>query len=182
MDLKVLVEEAQNGDKEAFKKIFELASDRIFAYVFSRISNRDDALDITQETFIDLWYGLKKFRYKSEKAFYGLVFLIAKRKIYKTYETNRTHRTVYTEAAYKVPQEINNLESKIDTAHYVDKHIAMLNDNYRKILKMRYFSGMTFGEIANNLDIREATAKVWHHRAIKKLKVIFEIEKNDITI
>ena len=186
MGLKALVKEAQNGDKEAFRKIFELASDRVFAYAFSRISNREDALDITQETFIDLWSGLKKFRYKSEEAFYGFVFTIAKRKLYKTYKINKTHRTVSIEESKEVvreaPKEVNNLELKIDTANYLDKQIASLNDNYRKILKMRYFSGMTFGEIANNLEIKEATAKVWHHRAIKKLKVIFEIEKNDITI
>ena len=179
MDLKILLEGAKNGNKEAFRKIFELASDRIFAYAYSRTRNRDDALDVTQETFIDLWEGLKKFQYKSEEAFYGLIFLIAKRKLYKTYEADRTHRTVPIEESKDITYEDR---SKLNIEHggYLDKYIAMLNDKYRNILKLRYFSGMTFREIANNLDIKETTAKVRHHRGIKKLKTIFE--KHDITI
>jgi len=179
MDLKALSEKAKNGDKEAFRKIFELASDRIFAYAYSRTKNRDDAMDVTQETFIDLWDGLKKFQYKSEEAFYGLVFIIAKRKLYRIYKAYKANRTVSIEES-RESASLEGSKPEIDSGGYLDKYIAMLNDKYRSILKLRYFSGMTFGEIANNLAIKETTTKVRHHRAIKKLKTIFE--KYDITI
>jgi RNA polymerase sigma-70 factor (ECF subfamily) len=176
--LKVLVEDAKNGDKEAFREIFELASDRIFAYAYSRTGNRDDALDITQETFIDLWDGLKKLEFRSEEAFYGLVFLIAKRKIYRIYKAHKTNKTVSIEESKEAALKEGS-KVEIDSGGYLDKYIAMLTEKYRNVLKLRYFSGMTFGEIANNLDIKNTTAKVWHHRAIKKLKVL--LQKHDIT-
>jgi len=85
-ELKMLVEKAQNGDRDAFKEIFDRLSDRFFAYTFSRTSNRDDALDISQETFIELWNSLKRFKYRSDQSFHGFLFKIIKRKLYQYYK------------------------------------------------------------------------------------------------
>lgn len=44
--------------KNTFKKIYELESDAIFRFCLIRVSLRDEAIDITQETFLRLWKNL----------------------------------------------------------------------------------------------------------------------------
>ena len=63
-----------------------MLSDRLFSYALAHTRNRDDALDLVQDTFIDLWGGLKKFKYKNDESFYGFVFLVLKRKLYRHYK------------------------------------------------------------------------------------------------
>ena len=61
MVLEKVIIEAKEGDHDAFKKIFDHMSDRLFVYTNMRASSRDDALDIVQDAFIDLWKGLVTF-------------------------------------------------------------------------------------------------------------------------
>jgi len=166
-----LIKEVQNGNKEAFREIFERLSNKFFAYTFSRTSNRDDALDIVQETFIDLWEALKKFQYRSDESFYGFIFTITKRKLSRYYKSKN-------KVVLLNEKSINeNYEMRQEDHRHLLKHINMLTSKYQDILKLRYWSDMTFGEISSVLNIKETTAKVWHHRALKQLKI--NLDKND---
>ncbi|XOB42367.1 MAG: RNA polymerase sigma factor [Candidatus Nealsonbacteria bacterium] len=166
-ELKILVEQAQNGNKDAFKEIFDRLSDRFFAYIFSRTSNRDDSLDIIQETFIDLWNSLKRFKYRSEQSFYGFVFKIAKRKLYHYYRKKQKIISLDKLSEGQLVQEATNQQS----SEYVVNHVNALVSKYQDVITLRYWSQMTFKEIAAVLNITENTAKVRHHRALKKLKI-----------
>ena len=64
-ELQKLIEKTKNRDARAFQAMFELLSDRLFKYAFSRSKSRDDALDIVQETFVELWKALEGFTYSS---------------------------------------------------------------------------------------------------------------------
>ena len=169
--LKELIKRSQNGDKEAFRAIFEQLSDQFFSYALSRTSNRDNAMDIVQETFIDLWKSLKKFKYRSPESFYGFVFAITKRKIFKHYKSQRNTLPL---------QEIGkngSYESKYEDHGHLLRHLNLLKENYQDVLKLRYWSDMSFLQIASALNIKEATAKVWHHRALGELKINMDKQK-----
>lgn len=165
---KQLVNEAKNGNKEAFKEIFEGLNKRLFSYAFSRTLNRDDALDIVQETFIELWDSLEKFKYRSNEEFQGFVFTLAKRKLFRFYNTK--DKTVPLDE--KIIDGAGGYEMEIDNHQYLFNQINSLSPNYQDVLRLRYWSGMTFSEIASFLRVKETTAKVWHHRAIQKLKIL----------
>jgi len=166
-ELKILVQKAQNGSKDAFKEIFDRLSDRFFAYIFSRTSNRDDSLDIVQETFIDLWNSLKKFRYKSDQSFYGFLFTIIKRKLYHYYK--KKQKIISLDRLDE--KQLVQPATKQKNYGYILKHIDTLTSKNQDIIRLRYWSQMTFNEIAAVLNITETTAKVRHHRALQKLKI-----------
>jgi len=166
-ELKILVEQAQNGSKDAFKEIFDSLSDRFFAYIFSRTSNRDDALDICQETFIDLWNSLKKFRYRSDQSFHGFIFTIIKRKLYHYYKNKQ--KIVSLDRIDE--KQLVQPAIKQNDYGYILRHIDTLTSKNQDIIRLRYWSQMTFNEIAAVLNITESAAKVRHHRALQKLKI-----------
>jgi RNA polymerase sigma-70 factor (ECF subfamily) len=175
-ELNTLIEKAQNGSKDAFKEIFDRLSDKFFAYTFSRTSNRDDALDITQETFIDLWNSLKKFKYKSDQSFHGFIFTITKRKLYHYYK-NKPKVASLDEISEKY---LIQPTIKQEDDGYILNQINELTSNDQDIIRLRYWSQMTFNEIAAVLNITETAAKVRHHRALQKLKI--SLNKNNYVI
>lgn len=166
--LQVLIKDVQGGNEDAFRAIFDRLSARLFAYVLSHTSHRDDALDIVQETFIDVWKGLPRFQYKSDEQFYGFVFVVLKRKIYKRHRNMR--------ATVSFDEEIihESYEMKMEDYRHLQKHIGKLGEPYQDLLKLKYWSGMTMRDAADMLGITETTAKVRHHRAIKKLQAMLE--------
>lgn len=56
-----LVQSAQEGNKEAFRKLFEDNKNRIFSLTYHYLKNMEDAEDALQDTFIKAYYSLDKF-------------------------------------------------------------------------------------------------------------------------
>ncbi len=166
--LEVPVKLAKQGDKDSFRQIFERFNSAVFAFVSLRTSNRDDALDLVQETFIDLWNGLPKLKYRTDEELGGFIFIIAKRKLYKLYKSGG--KTVPLDE--KMLGETYEMEN--NDYRYLFRHVNSLSPDHQEILKLRYWSDMSFGEVALALNIKETTAKVRHHRAIQQLKTLVE--------
>jgi RNA polymerase sigma-70 factor (ECF subfamily) len=167
-NISALVLGASKGDREAFREVFEHLHARVFGYALSHTPERDDALDITQEVFVDLWKALRGFSYKSDEEFYGFVFLIVKRKIARFYKTRRV----------TVPLDENTIdesrESEREDHRFLMRQIQTLGVKYQELLRLRYWSGMKLAEAAAVLGITEGTAKVWHHRALQELRMRIE--------
>lgn len=166
--LAVLVADAREGKQGAFREIFEHLHARVFGYVLSHTPERDDALDITQDAFVDLWKALRKFEYKSDEEFYGFVFLIVKRKIARFYK----HRRATVSFDEDVADE--SVDTEREDHRFLIKQIGALAMKYQELLRLRYWGGMKLAEAAAVLGITEGTAKVWHYRALQELKTKVE--------
>jgi len=164
-----LITKAKDGDPDAFKGLFDILSDRLFSYALSHTRNRDDALDLVQDTFVDLWKGLGKFKYVNDESFYGFVFLVLKRKLYRHY--SKQPRTVELDEKFI---EDNYTTIEVEDYRYLEKVMTKLPERYQELLKLRYWSAFTFKEIAAVMNVKEGTAKVWHHRALKTLQLSFK--------
>lgn len=171
-DFGPLVAKAKDGDREAFHEIFELLSDKLFAYALSHTKSREDALDITQETFIDIWAALPRFTYKGRNSFYAFIFTIIKRKLARYYKTKKTRN----EVPFDESQINESYEMKINDFLGISRLITALPGKYQEVLRLRYWSALPFSMIAVYLDVTEGTAKVWHHRALKKMQSLLDKE------
>lgn len=170
--LKDFVARAQRGDQDAFRALFDAFYDRLFSYAVAHTGSRDGAMDLVQETFVDLWKELPKFRYRSDGEFRGFVFLILKRKISK-------HRGVMKRAHESLDERyeaLGDADEALGVLPEYEDHrglmraVGMLSETSREILSLRHWSDLSFKEIARILDIGESAAKVRHHRAIGELR------------
>ncbi len=64
-DIRTLIEESAAGDAESCKKLYEHLVDRVFAFVRSRTSTHEHAIDLTQDVFVDLFLSLSHFTFQS---------------------------------------------------------------------------------------------------------------------
>lgn len=168
-DLKSIILQAQSGDKNAFEKLYSTLVDKLFAYALSHTKDRETALDVTQEVFIDLWQALPRFSYRTHAEFMGFVFTITKRKVLHTYSRNTKERDLFV--TLKNTEERSFTDNHEDSRHLL-KTLDELSESYRDIVILRYWSDLSFKEIGCTLEIPENTAKVMHHRALKKLEDI----------
>jgi RNA polymerase sigma-70 factor (ECF subfamily) len=165
--------EAQKGDRDAFRTIFDASNDRVFRYFLGHVRSRENAVDLMQDTFVDLWKALPKFDYRSDEEFWGYLFMIARRKLYAHQQDSRRRKSVALDM--ETLEALIPLESH-EHPQYEDYRslfnaIAKLTDASREVLTLRYWSELSFKEIAKALRISEGAAKVRHHRAIHELHV-----------
>lgn len=161
------VQRAKEGDMEAFREIYEEYIGYVFLFVRSRVSTREDALDITQDTFIDFWKGLKKFQFEENTSkLRNFLLTIASRKISRFYRFRK--KTVSFEDLENVLHE-ENYAQVIDSI-MVESLLKRLTSKDREVIELRYFAGMPFTQIAEALGKSESAIKVRHHRAIQKLQ------------
>jgi len=164
-DLQDCIMKSAGGDAEAFRTLFDHIHDPIFRYLLSRSSSRDDALDALQEVFIDIWKALGSFEYRSDKQFYGFMFRITKRRLIKYYRSKK-----YITIEFDEHFVTDNYQMPYEDYTRLWQWLGQLKPKYQELLRLRYWSGMSFQEIAAVLEIKEGTAKVWHHRAIKRIE------------
>ncbi len=161
-----------DSNQAQFWLIYEETNKPVFNLIRTRVASRDDALDILQDVFVDFWKALKrgKFAYKSDPELLGFLYLIAKRKIARFYLFRR------------FTLSLDDIEEGEETAAGERGELLLalskLGKDDREVLDLRYFSGLSFGEIARLLDKNESAIKVRHHRAMRKLKDILGYEKN----
>ena len=65
VDLRRLVELAQQGDREALEALYLLHFDRIYSYLHMSVGNRHDAEDLTTQTFLKMLEAIGRFRWQS---------------------------------------------------------------------------------------------------------------------
>ena len=163
-----LVKQAKNLDNTAFREIFEILQPRVFSYACSHVESREDAMDIVQEAFIDLWKGLKKFEYRTDEEFYGFAFLIVKKKIARFYKHKKN-----TVSIEETEMDVGFTEEHEDH-RFLLRQISELSEKYQEVLRLRYWGGMKLAEVAVTLGIDEGTVKVRHHRALAELRTRIE--------
>jgi RNA polymerase sigma-70 factor, ECF subfamily len=166
-----LVEEAADGSQEAFRQIFDRLHGRLFSYARGHVSDRDAASDVVQDTMIGIWEALPTFEYRSDEAFYAFAFMILKRGLMKIY--GKASRAPASLDA--MLEELGDSVAPRETPEYEDHRTLMkvldtLSEGAKDVIMLRYWSDLSFGEVAATLGIGESAAKVRHHRAMGELR------------
>ena len=167
-DIKTLVTKSATGDNESCKKLYEHLADKVFAYVHYRVATREQAVDVTQDVFIDLFPALATFVYQSREQFYAFVFVITRRKIARHYaNTKSTAKQTFDEVHMS---ESNSLTSEANPLQ-LDIRVALqtLDEVARDIVILHHWSLYTLKEIAVLKEMNESAVRVRHHRALKQL-------------
>lgn len=170
-----LIQNAKNGDAEAFGALYDLYLPRIFRFVFLRTRQKEDAEDLTHQIFLSAWQNL--YRYESRGFPFGSwLYRIATNAVIDYYRTARAHAPLE-----HIPDELlaepSHLGEAVDTAidlHRIRAMLTKLEPDQQNVLLMKFVDDMTNKEIAAALGKTEGAVRVIQHRAIKKLKALHE--------
>lgn len=166
----ILARQAQNGDREAFLKLYDLYLQKVHNRVRSRVP-APYVEDVTQEVFIAVIRSLGKF--KQQSRFSTWLYTIVNRQIADFYR----HRSRKIEQRSMSLDRIENLVSNSDHHHersderaLIQKVLENLPEHYQEIILMRFADGLTFAEIAEERDQSLEAVKSLYRRAIQAIR------------
>lgn len=168
-DERALIEKAATGDAEAFTELVRRYQDRIFGLVMRMTSNRDTALDLTQETFLAAWQNLPGFR--QESSFSTWLFQIALNKTRNQMKRAARETALPDDfeaiAAGADPEEDLAAKTRRQRLHQA---IESLPPVQKVVFHLRFNDHLPFDEIARIQKSSVSAAKTSFAEAVKKLK------------
>lgn len=163
---KVLLNSYLSGDRSAMSQLIERHSRRVRDYI--RMMVKDDAVadDIFQETFIKAVRVIDEGRYADSGKFLSWVLRIAHNRVLDYFRAQKQSKQVNeSEAGYDMLGTLRLAESNIEDEMVsrqieddVRRLIELLPDEQQQVVKMRYYSKMSFQEIADHTDVSINTA------------------------
>lgn len=165
-----------NEIKKEFSKIYKNEANKVFRFCLFRISNYDQAVDITEETFSRFWQTLKKgVTIKNDRAF---LFTIAHRLIIDWYRKKKTVSIDKGEIAEEKnvfdlisDESLFDMEIKAE-ARYILSKLKEISVSNRQAVYLRFVEGLSPPEIGEILDISTNAASVRINRGTQELKVL----------
>jgi len=170
----VLTERAKQGDQEAFMTITSLFQKNVFQLAYSFFRDREEALDIVQETFLRLYRKLDY--YNKGENFKSWILQITKNLCIDRYRKNhKTHdrKILYStemEELYLTDEKGNGKEADTDIKSIVENCLKQLPERQRMIFVMKHYNDLKYTEIAETLGIAVGTAKSLNFKAVNKLR------------
>lgn len=169
-----LVKESLEGSQNAFEQLFNLHKDALKTMLIHLSGNEFDANDLLQETFIKAYLNLAK--YNSAYAFSGWLGVIGRNTFIDHYRRKGivddmviVDSVLAYDLAGDNPEELIIIDER---RKEFEVNISKLNDNYKKIIEMRYYLGLSYEEIAEELGIPVGTVKTRLFRAKERLNDI----------
>ncbi|MEX1013684.1 MAG: sigma-70 family RNA polymerase sigma factor [Candidatus Paceibacterota bacterium] len=169
---KKLVKKAQKGDSNAFGKLYDKYIDRIYRYIFIRVSNKTEAEDVTQQVFLKAWKNINRYETQKNTPFSSWLYTIAKNSIIDYYRKDRDHLDIDF-VSDKISTSEKHQEEKTDTElriELVKNQLNRLSEDEQDVLIMRFIDEMSNKEVAKITGKTSGAVRVMQHRALKKLK------------
>ena len=169
-----------NGDREAFKKLIDRYASPLYNFT-ARLSNKSDASDIVQESFIKAWKNISHFD-PGRASFKTWIFTIAKNAT--TDFLRRKKSILFSDIKAGDEDDVNSFAEnipdkdllpdesmqKLEDSKFLNTMLEKLPRDYREVLVLHYQEEMTFAEIGKVLRKPLNTVKSQHRRAVIELR------------
>lgn len=154
---------------EQFLKFYDKFADSIFRHCYFRLSDREKARDLVQETFMKAWkYMADGGQVDNFRAF---LYKVANNLIVDEYRKKKTESLdELQEQGFDVIDEKSRSAIELAEAERILKVINELEPIYREVITLRFVEDLTPKEIAQIVNESENVVSVRIHRGVKKLK------------
>jgi RNA polymerase sigma factor (sigma-70 family) len=156
-------------DPAAFGLLYRRYLDPLYRYLAARVGNPAEVEDLTSQVFLAALEGLG--RYHSQGHFPAWLFSIARRKVADHYRGRRPQ--VPLEQAFNLASPSNDPLTQALRAEELEdlqKQLALLKEEDRELLRLRFAAGLNFGEIAVVLGRNESAVKMAFYRLLQRLE------------
>ncbi|WP_102274044.1 RNA polymerase sigma factor [Cytobacillus massiliigabonensis] len=155
---------------DTFEQLYKEYSDKIFSYIYLLVNDKEDAEDLTQDTFIKVYRNLDKLYGKSN--LFPWLFSIS-RNVTLDYFGKKSLLTTFSLDKYQFEsnqQTPLELIMKGERMNILYEAIHNLHLSYQKVLILRKIKELSIKETAEILNWNENRVKITTSRAIAALK------------
>lgn len=171
-----LVQRARTGDSEAFGRLYERSLDRVYRYIYFRVSDDDTAEDLTSKVFLKAWENLPRFKAGSSP-FIAWLYTIAHNAVIDHYRTKR--QTAPLDDILSLPDSDPLPDEQYDSrsdAQALRESLKQLTGLQRDVVTMKLIDGMNTEEIAKRLHKSCGAIRALQMRGLQALAKILQDE------
>ena len=171
-----LIKKVLKGDKSSFSLIVKNFQDQIYRTVLAQVGEPTMAKDISQDTFIRAYKYLNTF--KAESSFKTWLTRIALNNV-KTYFSSATYKRLQKSESFKTQEHERPVSTEAESGgdqfsenllNAMRQEISNLKDKYKDVLVMKTFQGLSYKEIAIELNIPVGTVSSRMNSALLALR------------
>lgn len=160
-----LIAKARRGGVDAYSLLVSRWERRIFNYLLRLTGNREDAMDISQETFLKAYQNLNKL--DDPARFSSWLFRIAHNEAYSLLRKAKPEGEITVEPA---SGEMSGRMFPMETSLAVQSALSRLSPDQREAVALKVYQGFKFDEMARILDCPVSTVKSRLYTALDLLK------------
>ena len=160
----------QDGSLDAFRHLVERYQDVLYGTAYLMTSNGAIAGECVQESFLSAWRGIGGFRSGSPVKPWLVRILV---NTVLDLRRRRNLPTAYIEGADLLGED--DPAKQVSDKEAIRQALAVLPEEQRQVVMLKYFTGMTTSETAEALGCAEGTVKSRLHRALQHMRI--ELEK-----
>ncbi len=185
----MLVIRAKDGDQKAYAELMQRYKDSIYFMALKMVNNKDDAMDLTVETFGKAFENIEK--YKPDFAFSTWLFRIATNNCIDFIRKKRLN-VVSLQSMSEEDNDEKQLQIASDTlnpeqtsikkqeSEKLKSIVEQLPQRYRTLIILRYYDEQSYEEIAQQLDLPLGTVKAQLFRARDLMSNIMNRKKKNL--
>lgn len=169
-----ILERIARGDSEAVRHCVDLYGGLVWSMARRRGLAPEDAEDIVQEVFLDLWRSANRFdaAQASEPAF---VAMITRRRLID--RLRRQQRRPQTQESLEMLEiagdDLQRIENRVE-AHLAARALATLKPRERDVLLLSTYHGLSHGQIAAHTGIPLGTVKTYIRRGLIRVRELLD--------
>ncbi len=172
LEAKEIIGRIKNGDRQAFSRLVQLYKNQVASLAYKVVGDYDEAADVMQNVFVKINKNI--WRYDEKKRFYTWLYRIT---VNASIDYMRKHHRHQHES-------IENIRETADDSHDTPEHsfnrhrireligeaADSLNEKQRSAFMLRDMDGCNINDVADIMNMPEATVRWYLHRARTKIK------------
>ena len=166
-----LVRQAIDGSQSAFTQLYDEQVDKVYRYIYFRVSNRVEAEDLTQEVFIKALHGIGSYKWR-DVPFTSWLFRIAHNQVVDHLRRQAREKRATLDEATAVVDEgdpVVMVEQKSEIEE-LTRALKKLPSAQQEVISLRFIAGMPVAEVAKTLGKSEGTVKALQFNGTASLR------------
>ncbi len=166
-------------DRRAFDELYDVVSPFLLGVCIRILKDRQEAEDALQESFIKIWNKASAFSQREASALAWIASVARNTSI----DRLRTMRTVPVddERFAELEDPDQSAEDRLmdaDNARMLMECLDELEPKQASAVRMAYFTGRTYADLARGMETPLGTVKSWVHRSLNKLRNCLDPSRN----
>lgn len=173
-----LVHAAKVGDSQAFAQLYDTYIERVYRYIYFRVTDEMTAEDITSQVFLKAWENLDRYQI-GKSPFVAWLYTIARNQVIDHYRTSK--ETVNLDTVLHLADEGKLPDEEVQTnldVEVIREALDQLTEDQQQVIILKFVSGLSTEEIAVQLDKREGAVRALQMRGLQTLAKC--LEENDL--
>ena len=176
-ELALALGRAGQGDRSAFRTVYEATSAKLLGVTLRILSDRQLAEDVLQDTYLTVWRKAGSFDPSRASPITWLVTIARNRAIDRLRSGAAIRRSTSIDEAFDIaddgPSPAQSLESGDDVRRLNDC-LSQLDDRTGGAIRTAFIEGVTYDTLATRENVPLGTMKSWIRRGLMRLRACLE--------